>query len=980
MVKADIKRNYYADLEVPNDASVEDIKKAYRKLALKYHPDRNPGNESEIVPKFQAIQAAQEILSDPVSKSRYDADRRKAGLGAGAFTKPNVPPRSTGQNPMYQASSNFPPPPRRTPNPTASWRSTASGASGADRFTNFPKPAAPTSKKTSTDPANVFNAWQNMKSQTAGASPQPPPRPTPKRPVPNPPPRRDTRRPTEEDIRAGMNYREAPPRPTSNAYGGFRSAWAEYNGAGTSNPGASTASSTPRKGGFDPTSTGDEGQAGSTANYSSSRRRSADPPYYPPPPPRSASNQTNSDVPFEGIRTKSAYSGEDYRRTTSTSQVPTTSESGPSLGRSTRKAGTGTARKPFVVYSSSDDSETEDDSAFTTPDTAQKIPQPTATEQTADPSSRPFTRPKKTPNPPSRQFKNGVPYKAPDEASGSSSLGPDPASDAGEKDKPTMYANYFSTPSPKPQEKMPSPVYPFGRNYQHNKSPDSIPRWAVPSSVPPVKAVPPFKRSHSAAQRAWVDLTNTEASENTGKSQPHFPERPTYRAEPNDLIDLTADDAPTLQSPFKKACFTKDDATGLYRFCHRSQHQSGADTSSHSFTIPINADTFRPNVAKSRSEDSINTSFVAEQWAGDFTSNNVFAAAQHATGSGRKSATPSRKSSRAFRQQPRVNTFPETTPSVEPTEDATVQSPPPPPAKYRPDEWAKHFQDASWAFDPNALRTSSPGKPESKTTSRSNSTAVRKGSRVANKIPVNTSKPATVADEEEELAPRTHSPDEMDVDEAPPAGTNAAPQAPSAQEPRMYPVDTTHLHQGDNEASKRESDGFKVRLDDLGAAVDPQPSQGLDGFSDISNTLPFTSKASTTIPTFTPQSLQMPTLPRAPSTPTKLTRSSWSTYCISFSIYLDKFDKFNSTLLAHFSRRQEKAARLVRAGVKALEAVGEASTGEGFMSYAQAIKEDERVREHWNIGSEKHGDAVREFENVRERVRVLSEGAGLPEN
>ncbi|CAD0107600.1 unnamed protein product [Aureobasidium uvarum] len=944
MVKADIKRNYYADLELPNDASVEDIKKAYRKL------------ESEIVPKFQAIQAAHEILHDPVSKTRYDADRRKAGLGGGAFTKPNVPPRSTGTNPMYQATSNFPPPPRRTPAPTSTWRSTASGASGADRFTNFPRPA-PTSKKNPADPANVFNAWQNMKPQTPGTAPQPPPRASPKRPVPRPPPRQDTRYPTEEDIRAGMNYREAPPKP-ANAYDGFRSArsaWAEYNSAGTSKADASASSSIPRKGGgFDPTSTGDERQAGNTANYSSSRRKSADPPYYPPPPPRSASQRDYSDVPAEDARTRAAYSGEDARRTASTPHVPMASDGASQFRRSTRKAGTGTARKPFVVYSSSDDSETEDDSASTTPDTAQKKSQSATTDQPADPFSRSFTRPKKTPNPPSRQFK--FPYKAPGEASGSSNTGPDAAADAGEKDKPTMYANHFSTPPSNKQEKMPSPVYPFGRTYQQNKSPDSIPRWAVPSSVPPVK------RSHSAAQRAWIDLTNTETSANAGKSQPNSRRRPPQMPLFDDLVDLTADDTPELQSPYKKTCFTKDDATGL-------------------FTIPINADTFRPNMAKSRSEDSINTSFVPEQWAGDFTSNNVFAAAQATAG--RKSATPSRKSSRAFRQQSRTNTFSEHTTQqnqAEATQDPTMPSPPPPPAKYSPEEWAKHFQDATWAFDPNTLRTSSPGKPESRTTSRSNSAAVRKGSRVANKIPVNTPKPATVTDETEESVPRTHSPDEMDVDDAPPANTPAPTQTTSVQEPRIYPVDTNNLRRNDTESNKRESSGFNVKLDDLGAAVDAPPSQGLDGLADISSTLPFTSKASTTIPTFTPQNLVLPPLPRAPSTPTKLTRASWSTYCTTFSVYLDKFNKYNAVIVAHFSSRQDLAAKVVKAGIRALEAVGEASTGEGFMSYAQAVKEDERVREHWNVGCERHADAVKEFEAVRERVRVLSQGAGLPEN
>ena len=53
MVKADPTRNYYADLKVSANASENEIRKAFRGLALQYHPDRNPGRESEFVVKFQ---------------------------------------------------------------------------------------------------------------------------------------------------------------------------------------------------------------------------------------------------------------------------------------------------------------------------------------------------------------------------------------------------------------------------------------------------------------------------------------------------------------------------------------------------------------------------------------------------------------------------------------------------------------------------------------------------------------------------------------------------------------------------------------------------------------------------------------------------------------------------------------------------------------------------------------------------------------
>ncbi|KAI1105843.1 hypothetical protein F4804DRAFT_340899 [Jackrogersella minutella] len=164
MPKWDKTRDYYADLELPSSATTEDVKKQFKKLALKYHPDRNPGKEAEVNPKFQTIQSAHEILIDEKLRRQYD-DAHRVHLSRY--------PKSSGVrgNPWQDAGKQWQPPPPRPPNRPPFNNS----HSGAQRYTSFASSVPRTPKATTGDDPqsrkSYADAWEKMRSNSTRRAP-----------------------------------------------------------------------------------------------------------------------------------------------------------------------------------------------------------------------------------------------------------------------------------------------------------------------------------------------------------------------------------------------------------------------------------------------------------------------------------------------------------------------------------------------------------------------------------------------------------------------------------------------------------------------------------------------------------------------------------------------------------------------------------------------------------------------------------------
>ncbi|CAK1357472.1 Meiotically up-regulated protein [Cercospora beticola] len=940
MVKPDLKHNYYQDLDLPTTASVDDVRKAYRKLALQFHPDRNAGREEECVPRFQAIQAANEILSDPTTKAKYDADRRKVGLYPTSFSKPSAP--TTG-NP-YAARSDFPPPPRRT-QPGTYQRPGASAAgpqpTGADRFTNFPRANMPPRKDPAAERTQQFRAWQNM--QQPNTTPRPPPPDVPPRQAPprSPQPptpgaaptsarpraaRQDTKMPTEEQIRAGMRYgKSGGPNPEEAA--NHQSAWQAFQQNNAGQPGVRKQAqrkqppATPKRpGGFDPNAPGSDERAAPQSSHYVNRHKSDDygrngyPPPPPGPPPASATQSPTSPTtaqrpladPLRPFKSRSSNEDAPYAEGNRTS-TPYSSY----IGEKTAFNAENLRRSASVK------------------DTTKLSPESAKSSSTRARSVDPATRKKQADANGSTNDRKGNGFSA--------GMFSDSSSDSQQSSEDE---DLTETP-----EEMPPPVQPSttSNTAQHGGP-----------AARNIKTPKPPSRLFTKNGR--VPAPGSDAAAHTDSEQPSMQER-------------------------KK--------------------------SANIFSFPIDSDTFKQTPGKSRSVEEINTNFSPNGFHGKFEGSGDYFTNPNT----RRPSPTHRTSSRRGQRAATTDSTPASAraspmPSM-PRPNGSDTSLPGPSTPFSPEAWQKTFSDGgAFAWPPP------PPNPPASTA------ASRRGSR-ATKTNGTAKHPHVVQDDEDVVfeVDKTGRPvqstvpveegDAMDIDTPPPADKTApAPQGtPSqpatAKEPRLYSVEPSEWRQQQSQQqpkhhrptssstrrAERKSAGetsFNVNLDDL-RHTEPfaRSNDGLKDMNDLGSSLPFASKASAAIPT---ENTRLPRLlakpaPAVPEGPTRLTKASWIAYTNSFASYLVDFHTWNKTYLEHFASFEKEAEDRIRNdGFTWLQQSGDTVSGiGGFGSYARSVEEEKISREAWIMGRDKHAEAIKKFETMRERVRMLAESGTLTE-
>ncbi|KAF5229366.1 hypothetical protein FANTH_14229 [Fusarium anthophilum] len=923
-------RDYYADLELPPTADAAEIRKQYRKLALKYHPDRNPGREAEVNTQFQIIQTAHEILSDPEQKAKHDASR-----GRGRF------PGASGVkgNPWSNVSAQYPPPPRRNnANPRAP-------PSGAQRWQRFSTGVPPTAKQyTASDAESKKNAARAFENMRKGASAKTNDQPRP--PPPPPPPRTESARQRQE------------------------------------------ASFGARKTGFHPRTAGGDEPPVSSSNYSSrpaseryAQRFGSDLPQQAPPPTPQRPPPTAMPDPLSQFRDRDSTA--DPRQSTpyasSNGGEKTNPFDGISINRAkstreaTRQDQSASENEAFNRQRSASapkGGKTEDVPVNNTAPEQPSIPR--------DPADRPKAPLKKT-----RSGFKSVPL-GPNQQATEFPANDKPTDSPG---GPTMYGNLFSTTSSRPIPKssnkcrghhgyvslgnhcpyeipikpsQPSPsgrqdsthqLTPFERQQQellqqliNNASPDSPakkPKLQDRDSKNP--SMP--NRANKVYSNSFSFPVNDDTFARTSPDHHRFSRRST-----DDINTSFADEEDAAGWEFN-AGGTEQDSPSRPRKPGRRSPGKRPPMSGKS-TPSFMSDAERSDSAKPES------AFNPAGW--DFGPQTFVPQPSKSVSPTRSTRTNSRKP-KASKKSSHANLVDDSS-----SEDEVL-------------EWRgrKVQEEPPAAESPQAMDIDTPPAPSSMPPPRP--------PKVPSPQPVQTTpspQPAQPVSQPQQPVGTAQAPG---VVPAPHAARNINVE-PTRPEWRPGNVDTVNGNEhrpesprkafNPNNMGSEDSEEFQASFADLrNVAPFTQQSSGLKSFSDLKDNLPFESKAAPQIPMKLPKvhPLIFPTAPTAPQIPAAATVNgvkpsalSWETYVKDFEQYLKQWDTFNAQVVDHFATRKSHITRTrEEKGYSFLENRGDADIQE----YYNWLEQDMDVRRRWAAACEDHEHRFREFMAFRMKMK-----------
>ncbi|KAM6533674.1 hypothetical protein FALCPG4_006639 [Fusarium falciforme] len=930
-------RDYYADLELPPTADAADIRKQYRKLALKYHPDRNPGREEEVNTQFQVIQSAHEILSDPDQKAKYDASRTRNRYPGASGVK---------GNPWSNVSAQYPPPPRRnngTPRATPS---------GAQRWqTRFASGVPPTAKQSETEAKkNAARAFENMrKGPSAKTSDQP--RPTP----PPPPPRTESARQRAEASfgarKTGFHPRSAmgdePPVASSN-----------YNSRSASERYAQTFPQEPPQEAPPPPARPPPTAMPDPLSQFRDRDNWADP-RQSTPYTSHGGEKTN---PFDGIPLNRAKSTRDTTNRDESSDNEAFNRQRSASAPKGGKAGDATA-------------------GFKGPE--QPLPK--------DPADRPKAPLKKTRS----GFKNATP--TPDQTPNVPTDG-NPSQSQSNAGGPSMYDEPSSTkynhlpfsprsskcrgnhgfepglagihqydacpydsgtssfnPSPSGRHDSPHQLTPFER-HQVEFLDKLINNAGIGSSTKKTKhqySNSDHPRTSNRANKTNFNSFSFPVNDDTFAQTSPDPSR-FARSSTDDINTSFAEDEDATGWQFNAGGAEQGSPTKPRSQAGRGGRRSPKKrpTLNRTDTSSVPSESERPESGKPES------AFNPEGWSDKFGPQTFVPQPSQS-----KSVSPTR-SNRASSKKPKA--------SKKPSHSALVDDSSSDEEVF---EWrGRKGQEPPVAESPQAMDIDSPPASTSVPPPR------------PPKIPTPQPAPTTPSPQPKPPVAQPSQPAEPvpAVGTAPafngPRNINVEPSRPEWRPGNVdnvngkdKPIEIPRKPVNPNNVGSEDSEEFRASFADLRnvAPFAPQ-SSGLKSFADMKDNLPFESKASADVSIKLPKvhPLRFPSPPVAPQLPAvngaQPNVASWEKYVKDFENYMRLWDTFNSQVVDHFATRKAHIARTrEEKGYSFLEARGDADVQE----YYNWLEQDMDVRRRWSAACEEHEHRFREFMAFRMRMK-----------